>query len=513
MADSNWIAILDFGAQYTQLIARRIRESHVFCEVLPYDTPASELSARNVSGIILSGGPASVYGENAPHPDPGIFEAGRPILGICYGLQLMGHYHEGEVAHAGTREYGNAQIRTTGGTPLFRDLPERMTVWMSHGDELKSPPPDFEVIARSDNGHIAAVEQIERRIYGVQFHPEVVHTVQGREILENFLFAICGCEGNWTPRTFIDEALASIRETVGERRVACFASGGVDSSVVAALIGRAVGDRLTCVFVDTGMLRKDEARQVEETYRRTINARFRFVDASDRFLGRLKGVEDPEQKRKVIGDEFIRVLERELTSLRGVRILAQGTLYPDVIESASVKGPASVIKTHHNVGGLPDDLELELLEPVRNLFKDEVRTVGRELGLPDEIIDRHPFPGPGLGIRVLGEVTRERVAMLQDADKIFIDELRRAGLYDEVSQALAVLLPVKTVGVMGDARTYERVIALRAVTTLDFMTADWARLPTDFLAHVSNRIINEVRGVNRVVYDLSSKPPGTIEWE
>ena len=513
MADANWIAILDFGAQYTQLIARRIRESHVYCEVLPYDTPASELSARNVSGIVLSGGPASVYGEDAPHPDPAIFETGRPILGICYGLQLMGHYHKGEVAHAGTREYGNAQIKTTGDTPLFRDLPERMTVWMSHGDELKSPPPDFSVIARSDNGHIAAVEQIDRRIYGVQFHPEVVHTVHGREILENFLFAICGCEGSWTPRTFIDEALASIRETVGERRVACFASGGVDSSVVAALIGRAIGDRLTCVFVDTGMLRKGEARQVQETYRRTINARFRFVDASDHFLGRLKGVEDPEQKRKVIGDEFIRVLERELTSLRGVRILAQGTLYPDVIESASVKGPASVIKTHHNVGGLPDDLELELLEPVRNLFKDEVRTVGRELGLPDEIIDRHPFPGPGLGIRVLGEVTRERVAMLQDADQIFIDELRRAGLYDEVSQALAVLLPVKTVGVMGDARTYERVIALRAVTTLDFMTADWARLPADFLAHVSNRIINEVRGVNRVVYDLSSKPPGTIEWE
>ena len=513
MADSNWIAILDFGAQYTQLIARRIRESHVYCEVLPYDTPASELTARNVTGIVLSGGPASVYGEDAPHPDPAIFETGRPILGICYGLQLMGHYHEGEVAHAGTREYGNAGIRTTGGTPLFRDLPERMTVWMSHGDELKAPPPDFEVVARSDNGHIAAVARPDRRIYGVQFHPEVVHTVHGREILENFVFAICRCEGNWTPRTFIDEALASIRETVGERRVACFASGGVDSSVVAALIGRAIGDRLTCVFVDTGMLRKDEARQVEETYRRTINARFRFVDASDRFLDRLKGVEEPEQKRRIIGDEFIRVLESELTSLRGVRILAQGTLYPDVIESASVKGPASVIKTHHNVGGLPDDLELELLEPVRNLFKDEVRTVGRELGLPDEIIDRHPFPGPGLGIRVLGEVTRERVAMLQDADKIFIDELRAAGLYGEVSQALAVLLPVKTVGVMGDARTYERVIALRAVTTLDFMTADWARLPADFLAHVSNRIINEVRGVNRVVYDLSSKPPGTIEWE
>jgi len=513
MAHSNWIAILDFGAQYTQLIARRIRESHVYCEVLPYDTPASELAERNAAGIVLSGGPASVYGDDAPHPDPGIFETGKPILGICYGLQLMGHYHEGEVSDAGTREYGSAGIRTTGDTALFRDLPERMTVWMSHGDELKAPPPDFEVIARSDNGHIAAVARPEHGVYGVQFHPEVVHTVHGREILENFVFAICGCEGNWTPQAFIDQALTSIRETVGERRVACFVSGGVDSSVVAALIGRSIGDRLTCIFVDTGMLRKDEASQVEETYRRTINARFRFVDASDRFLDRLKGVEEPEQKRRIIGDEFIRVLESELTSLRGVRILAQGTLYPDVIESASVKGPASVIKTHHNVGGLPDDLDLELLEPVRNLFKDEVRTVGRELGLPDEIIDRHPFPGPGLGIRVLGEVTRERVAMLQDADKIFIDELRGAGLYDEVSQALAVLLPVKTVGVMGDARTYESVIALRAVTTLDFMTADWARLPADFLAHVSNRIINEVRGVNRVVYDLSSKPPGTIEWE
>ncbi len=513
MAHSNWIAILDFGAQYTQLIARRIRESRVYCEVLPYDTPASGLLERGVAGIVLSGGPASVYGEDAPHPDPRIFETGKPMLGICYGLQLMGHYHAGGVARAETREYGSAGIRTTGDTPLFRDLPDRMPVWMSHGDELNAPPPDFDVIARSDNGHIAAVARPERGLYGVQFHPEVMHTVHGREILENFVFAICGCEGNWTPQAFIDETLTAIRDTVGERRVACFASGGVDSSVVAALIGRAIGDRLTCIFVDTGMLRKDEAAQVEETYRRTINARFRFVDASDRFFNRLEGVEEPEQKRRIIGDEFIRVLERELKSLRGVRILAQGTLYPDVIESASVKGPASVIKTHHNVGGLPDDLELELLEPVRALFKDEVRTVGRELGLPDEIIDRHPFPGPGLGIRVLGEVTRERVSMLQEADRIFIDELRRAGLYGEVSQALAVLLPVKTVGVMGDARTYEQVVALRAVTTLDFMTADWARLPDDFLAHVSNRIINEVRGVNRVVYDLSSKPPGTIEWE
>jgi len=513
MAHHEWIAILDFGAQYAQLIARRIRESHVYCEVLPYDTTAEELDRRGVTGMVLSGGPASVYGDQAPHPDPEIFTMGRPVLGICYGLQLMGHYLGGKVTGTDSREYGHATIRAETNTELFKTLPENMTVWMSHGDELSEPPTDFEVIARSGNGVIAAVGQAERRMYGVQFHPEVAHTVQGLEILNNFLFNICGCAGDWTPQSFIEQAIASIQETVGEQRVACFVSGGVDSTVVAALIGQAVGDRLTCIFVDTGMLRKGEGKQVEETYRRTIHARFRFVNASDRFLNRLAGVIEPEEKRKIIGDEFIRVLEDELHSLPKVEFLAQGTLYPDVIESAMATGPATTIKTHHNVGGLPDDLKLQLLEPVRDLFKDEVRSVGRELGVPEEIISRHPFPGPGLGIRILGEVTPERISILQEADHIFISELRSAGLYDDVSQALAVLLPVNTVGVMGDARTYESVVALRAVTTLDFMTADWSRLPSEFLARVSNRIINEVRGINRVVYDLSTKPPSTIEWE
>jgi GMP synthase (glutamine-hydrolysing) len=513
MTHREWIAILDFGAQYTQLIARRIRESRVYCEILPYDTPAAHLRARKPAGIVLSGGPASVYAQGSPHPDPEIFEMGLPVLGICYGLQLMGYYLGGKVAGAETREYGHATIRTEPGAVLFQNLDPALTVWMSHGDELIDPPKGFEVIARSENGLIAAVGHAQRRLYGVQFHPEVVHTPQGRAILNNFLFGVCACTGDWTPQAFIENALQHIRETVGEGRVACFVSGGVDSTVVAALIGRAIGDRLTCIFVDNGLLRKDEALQVQDTYRRTIHARFRFVDASARFLRRLEGVVDPEQKRKIIGDEFIRVLEDELQALPHVEFLAQGTLYPDVIESASVKGPASTIKTHHNVGGLPEDLRLKLLEPVRDLFKDEVRAVGRELGVPEEIITRHPFPGPGLAIRILGEVTPERLHMLREADSLFIQELRATGLYNEVSQALAVLLPVKTVGVMGDERTYESVIALRAVTTEDFMTADWARLPDDLLARVSSRITNQVRGINRVVYDLSTKPPSTIEWE
>lgn len=513
MTQREWIAILDFGSQYTQLIARRIREGRVYCEILPHDISAEDLKSQAPNGVILSGGPESVYGEGVPHPDPDIFEIGLPILGICYGVQLMGHYLEGKVSHGDTREYGHATIEADPSSELFAGLSSDLTVWMSHGDELAEAPAGFEVTARSGNGLIAAITSTDKRMYGVQFHPEVVHTPQGAQILQNFLYRICHCSGDWTAQTFIESAIAEIRETVGEKRVVCFVSGGVDSTVVAALIGKAIGDRLTCVFVDNGVLRKGEAEQVQETYRQTIHGRFHFVDAADRFLTRLKGVEDPEEKRKIIGDEFIRVLEDEVATLHHVEFLAQGTLYPDVIESASVKGPAHTIKTHHNVGGLPDDLSLELLEPVRDLFKDEVRAVGRELGVPEHIISRHPFPGPGLAIRVLGEVTPERLSILREADLIFLEELRQAGCYDDTSQALAVLLPVKTVGVMGDARTYEHVIALRAVTTQDFMTADWARLPYDLLARVSSRIINEVRGINRVVYDLSTKPPSTIEWE
>ena len=513
MTHREWIAILDFGSQYTQLIARRIRESKVYCEIIPHDISAEELLRRGPAGVVLSGGPESVYGEGVPHPDPKIFDLDLPLLGICYGVQLMGHYLDGKVTHGLTREYGHATIQADTDSELFAGLPSDLTVWMSHGDELSEAPSGFEVVARSGNGLIAAITNSGRRMYGVQFHPEVVHTPQGSQILKNFLYRICGCTDDWTAQAFIESSIAEIRATVGESRVVCFVSGGVDSTVVAALIGQAIGDRLTCVFVDNGVLRKGEAEQVQETYRQTIHGRFRFVEAADRFLDRLEGVAEPEEKRKIIGDEFIRVLEDEIATLHHAEYLAQGTLYPDVIESASMKGPAHTIKTHHNVGGLPDDLSLKLLEPVRDLFKDEVRAVGRELGVPEDIISRHPFPGPGLAIRVLGEVTAERLAILREADRIFIDELRSAGCYEETSQALAVLLPVKTVGVMGDARTYEHVIALRAVTTQDFMTADWARLPYDLLARVSSRIINEVRGINRVVYDLSTKPPSTIEWE
>ncbi len=513
MTHEETILVLDFGSQYTQLIARRIRELGVYSEIRPYDTPLDEVRKLHPRGIVLSGGPASVYEPEAPIPDPGVLELGVPVLGICYGLQLITHLLGGKVEKATRREYGRAELRVDADSPLFAGLPRELTVWMSHGDRVEQLPAGFRVVARTDNSPVASVEHTEKRIFGVQFHPEVVHTPLGAEILKNFAFRICGCRGLWNPRSFIETAVEAIRSRVGGERVLCALSGGVDSSVAAVLVSRAVGRNLTAVFVDTGLLRAGEAEEVRKVFEGDFDFDFRFVDARRRFLDALRGVTDPERKRKIIGETFIRVFEEEARKLGQIRFLVQGTLYPDVIESVSTRGPSATIKTHHNVGGLPEKMGFELIEPLRELFKDEVRKVGRELGLPDWLIGRHPFPGPGLAVRILGEVTPERVAVLQKADKIFIDELRQAGLYDRVWQAFAVLLPVKSVGVMGDERTYENAVVLRAVTSQDGMTADWAQLPHDFLARVSNRIINEVAGVNRVAYDISSKPPSTIEWE
>ena len=513
MKHEETILVLDFGSQYTQLIARRIRELGVYSEIRPYDTPLEEIRQLRPKGIVLSGGPASVYEPDAPIPDPGIFSLGVPILGICYGLQLVTHLLGGKVEKATRREYGRAELHVDADSPLFEGLPRDLTVWMSHGDRVESLPPGFRVVAHTANSPVASVEHEEKRIYGVQFHPEVVHTPRGAEILRNFAFRICGCQGLWNPRSFIETTVESVRSRVGNERVLCALSGGVDSSVAAVLVSKAVGRNLTAVFVDTGLLRWGEAEEVRRVFEGGFDFDFRFVDARDRFLSALRGVEDPERKRKIIGETFIRVFEEEAEKLGEIRFLVQGTLYPDVIESVSTRGPSATIKTHHNVGGLPEKMGFELIEPLRELFKDEVRRVGRELGLPEWLIGRHPFPGPGLAVRILGEVTPERVAVLQQADKIFIDELRQAGLYDQVWQAFAVLLPVKSVGVMGDERTYENAVVLRAVTSQDGMTADWAHLPHEFLGRVSNRIINEVAGVNRVAYDISSKPPSTIEWE
>ena len=515
MTHDQKILILDFGSQYTQLIARRIRESRVYCEIHPCTVPLERVRAFDPRGIILSGGPANVYDPEAPRVPRELFDLDVPVLGICYGMQLMTHLLGGRVAAGLKREYGLAHVTVEEARGPFAGFRpgETLPVWMSHGDRIEEMPPGFRVLARSENSPVAAMGHQDRPWYGVQFHPEVAHTPRGTEMLEAFVFDVCGCEPTWTMSSFIESAVEDIRRTVNGERVICALSGGVDSSVVALLVHRAVGEQLTCIFVDNGLLRKGEADRVVRTFRDHFHLNLLHVDAADRFLEKLRGVTDPEQKRKIIGNEFIYVFEHEARKLGDVRFLAQGTLYPDVIESVSFKGPSATIKSHHNVGGLPERMKLELVEPLRELFKDEVREVGRELGLPEEIIERHPFPGPGLAIRVLGEVTRERLDVLREADAIVREEIQREGLYRSVWQAFCVLLPVRTVGVMGDERTYEHVVAVRCVNSVDGMTADWSRLPYELLGRISNRIINEVRGVNRVVYDISSKPPATIEWE
>jgi len=515
MTMGNGIAILDFGSQYTQLITRRVREAHVYCELFPWNAPPEEVLEFEPRGFILSGGPANVYAAGAPQLPDYVLAQSVPVLGICYGMQLLAHRLGGRVAPAARREYGPAEVTLTTNVPLLSSLSSDPRVWMSHGDRIEALPPGFEVLARSANSPVAAMGDLARGLYGLQFHPEVVHTARGWEILRCFAVEACGCTPDWTPAAFIEQAVGAIRAQVGTGRIVCGLSGGVDSAVTAMLVHRAVGDQLTCIFVNTGLLRRGEPGQVVCTFREGLGMRLVPVDATEEFLSALDGVTDPEVKRKVIGEWFIRVFEREARELGETRFLAQGTLYPDVIES---RGPerraAACIKTHHNVGGLPADMSFELVEPLRYLFKDEARAVGEALGLPDEIVWRQPFPGPGLAVRILGEVTWERLETLRAADAILLEELGAAGLLrGATQQAFAVLLPVRSVGVMGDERTYQHVIAIRAVTTEDFMTADWARLDHGLLARISNRIVNEVLEINRVVYDVTSKPPGTIEWE
>ncbi|HEU5259388.1 MAG TPA: glutamine-hydrolyzing GMP synthase [Vicinamibacterales bacterium] len=510
------ILVLDFGSQYTQLIARRLRELSVYSEIVSFNTPVEKLKEKNPVGIILSGGPKSVSEAGAPKCAPQLFELGTPVLGICYGMQLMTDVLGGEVRRSGQREFGHAQVRVTrnGTVPkLFKQIPTELRVWASHGDDVNAVPPGFAVAATSATAPIAAMEAPERDLYALLFHPEVAHTEHGVAILRNFAYDVCGCTGDWTIASFIEEATERIRQQVGAGKVVCGLSGGVDSTVAAMLIHRAIGDRLTCIFVDNGLLRYDEANQIVKRFTDKMRLPLDFVDASHIFLDRLAGVVDPEQKRKIIGATFIDVFEKRAKELGGFDFLAQGTLYPDVIESASVHGPAVVIKSHHNVGGLPERMNFRLVEPLRDLFKDEVRRVGQDLGLEREFVVRQPFPGPGLAVRLIGEITRERLDLLRRADRIVAEEIRKAGWYERLWQSFAVLLPVQSVGVMGDARTYEYTIAIRAVESLDGMTADWARLPHDLLATISSRIVNEVRGINRVVYDISSKPPSTIEWE
>ena len=509
----NSIIILDFGSQYNQLIARRVREMGVYAEVVPYFEPLEDILAREPKGIILSGGPASVYLDGSPTIEKALYEQGIPVLGICYGMQLTSQLLGGTVERADKQEFGKAELIIDElESPLFKDVPNLNQVWMSHGDHVTVLPEGFKQIAHTDSC-IAASANVEKNIYCIQYHAEVTHSEYGTKMLENFVFGVAKCEKNWSMGNYIEQTVKSIKETVGDKKVLLGLSGGVDSSVAAALIHKAIGDQLICIFVDTGLLRKDEAKNVMEIYGENFHMNIKCVDAEERFLSKLAGVTDPEAKRKIIGKEFVEVFNDEASKLTDVKFLAQGTIYPDVIESQSVKGPSATIKSHHNVGGLPEDMQFELLEPLRELFKDEVRAVGRELGIPAHMVDRHPFPGPGLGIRILGEVDKEKADILREADDIFIKELRAADLYKEVSQAFVVLLPVKSVGVMGDERTYEYTAVLRSANTIDFMTATWSRLPYEFLDKVSNRIINEVKGINRLTYDISSKPPATIEWE
>jgi GMP synthase (glutamine-hydrolysing) len=508
------ILIIDFGSQYNQLIARRVREHHVYCQIEPPDISLPTIRDLKPEGIILSGGPASIYEKHSPRIDAGIFTLGIPILGICYGLQFMVHTLGGEVIAAAKREYGSAELQIISPEGIFKDIAPITKCWMSHGDTIGKLPPGFKITASTPNTPVAAAEDRKRRFYGLQFHPEVVHTPAGKKILGNFLFTVCGCQENWTMKSFAQEGIHEIRSQVGNGKVILGLSGGVDSSAAAVLLHRALGNQLTCVFVDNGVLRQGEAQKVQDVFQRHFHMKLWFVRARKIFLDRLRGVENPEKKRKIIGRTFIDIFEAEAKKIKGVEYLAQGTLYPDIIESRSTfGGPSAVIKSHHNVGGLPKKMKLKLVEPLKHLFKDEVRLLGKELGLPEEMVWRQPFPGPGLAIRIIGEVTEKRLTILRKADVVLLDEIRGADLYGKLWQSFAVLLPIKSVGIMGDQRTYENILAIRAVTSDDAMTADWARIPQELLAKISNRIINEVRGVNRVVYDISSKPPSTIEWE